>query len=123
MKKTNSRAALVGSLVFLACACGGDGKEPVCPTEGTSLTYNNFGRAFLTTYCSSCHAATVTGAARQNAPSGDVFDTLAQVKAKSDEVVHEVTVEKSMPYGSASKKPTDAERVQLGEWLVCGGAE
>lgn len=108
-------------LVFLI-GCS-DEKAPECPSTGTTLTYTSFGHSFMDTYCASCHAASVTGTARQGAPTDQVFDTLAQVRAKSDDIMHEAVVEKEMPYGSASKKPTDAERAQLGEWLACGAPE
>jgi uncharacterized membrane protein len=121
--KMHTRYAIVSCFLVLAGACGSDAKGPECPPTKTSLTYTNFGQAFMTTYCASCHAGSVTGAARQGAPTGDVFDTLSQIHAKSDDIIHEVAVEKSMPYGAASKKPTDAERQQLGEWLACGGAQ
>jgi uncharacterized membrane protein len=118
---------LFASIFTLACAalcaCGSDpASGPECP-PGSTLTYADFGKPFLTKYCSSCHAATVTGSARQAAPTDDVFDTVAQVRAKSDEVVHEVSVEKSMPFGPNSLKPTDTERQQLGEWVACGAPD
>jgi uncharacterized membrane protein len=113
-----------GAILILVCAtlgaCGSDpASGPECPT-GSTLTYTEFGKPFLSKYCSSCHAATVKGAARQAAPVDDVFDTVEQVRAKNDEVVHEVSVEKSMPFGPSSVKPTDLEREQFGEWVACG---
>ncbi|MEY4509838.1 MAG: hypothetical protein RLZZ450_1960 [Pseudomonadota bacterium] len=115
-------------LLTLACstlgACGSDpaSSGPECPPAST-LTYADFGKPFLTKYCSSCHAASVRGSARQAAPTDDVFDTVAQVRAKSDEVVHEVSVEKSMPFGPGSLKPSAAEREQFGEWVACGAPD
>jgi len=114
-------------LLTLACstlwACGSDpAAGPECPT-GSTLTYAEFGKPFLTKYCSSCHAASVSGSARQAAPADDVFDTVAQVRAKSDELIHEVSVEKSMPFGPTSLKPSAAEREQFGEWVACGAPD
>jgi uncharacterized membrane protein len=85
----------------------------------TTLTYANFGQHFVTTYCAGCHAGSVTGAARQGAPTKDVFDTLTEVKSASRDMVREVVTKRTMPYGGATK-PSDAERTQLGEWLGCG---
>jgi uncharacterized membrane protein len=85
----------------------------------TTLTYANFGQKFVATYCAGCHGGSVTGAARQGAPLKDVFDTLAEVKSASRDMVREVVVKRTMPYGSATK-PSDTERTQLGEWLGCG---
>jgi uncharacterized membrane protein len=128
MRFMNHQTGLSASILTLVCAmlgaCGSDpaSSGPECPT-GSTLTYADFGKPFLTKYCSSCHAATLTGSARQAAPADDVFDTAAQVRAKSDEVIHEVSVEKSMPFGTASLKPSDAEREQLGEWVACGAPD
>jgi len=67
-------------------ACGGDDHphegvptESVCPTTQT-LTYDNFGQAFFDGYCQRCHASTVTGAARMQAPADHVFDTVADIR-------------------------------------------
>jgi uncharacterized membrane protein len=107
-----------------AASCGSDAKEegPPCPKDST-LTYTNFGKAFEETYCASCHAGKLMGVARQKAPADDVFDTVEQIRAKSDEVVHEVSVEKSMPFGPDSRKPSDAERTQFGQWVACGAPD
>lgn len=102
----------------LVAACGGEGEEITasCPTEGTTLTYDNFGKAFFDTYCNSCHSA--EGAARQGAPSGDVFDTQDAIVGDKGEI-YEVSAgsNPSMPPGGG---PSDAERAQLAEWLACG---
>jgi hypothetical protein len=46
-----------------------------------TLTYSNFGQAFFTSWCTRCHATTVTGGvARHGAPSDHNFDTLAGVQ-------------------------------------------
>lgn len=105
-------------------ACGSDSADsgPECP-PGSTLAYAEFGKPFLTKYYSSCHAASVTGSARQAAPADDVFDTVAQVRAKSDELIHEVSVEKSMPFGPTSLKPSASEREQFGQWVACGAPD
>jgi hypothetical protein len=45
-----------------------------------TLTYSNFGEAFFTSWCTRCHATTVTGPNRRGAPSDRNFDTLAGVQ-------------------------------------------
>ena len=48
-------------------ACGEEEGKPTgatCPTTQT-LTYENFGQNFFTTFCSDCHAAASTESARR----------------------------------------------------------
>lgn len=94
---------------------GSGGAGASCST----VTYATFGQTFLTTYCLGCHGGTVTGAARQGAPTDAVFDTLAEVKAASRKLMTEVVTKRTMPFGNAMK-PTDAERTEFGQWLSCG---
>jgi uncharacterized membrane protein len=93
-----------------------------CPTP--AVTYASFGQAFFSTYCTSCHAASLTGAARVGAPVGYDFDTIAGVRAHAieiDEVAASgpAATNMQMPFG-ASPQPTLAEREQLGQLLACG---
>lgn len=96
--------------------------ESVCPTTQT-LTYANFGMAFFGTYCQSCHASTVAGAARKGAPSDHVFDQVQDIQLLSEHIdeyaaAGPAAVNVVMP--PENPKPTEAERRQLGEWLACG---
>jgi len=110
-------------------ACGGDDHphegvptESVCPTTQT-LTYDNFGQAFFDGYCQRCHASTVTGAARMQAPADHVFDTVADIRVLATHIDDHAAagpagVNTEMPPNAPT--PTEAERRQLGEWLACG---
>jgi uncharacterized membrane protein len=97
---------------------GGDADDTVDCT-GEVPTYDTFGEDFVGTYCSSCHAASVTGADRMSAPTDYVFDTLEQIAAKADEMASEIHT-KAMPYGPSSLKPSDEERNKAVTWLKCG---
>jgi uncharacterized membrane protein len=116
--------ALAGSgvaLVLLASTgCGDDGAS-ACAEP--AATYGSVGKPFVDKYCASCHAGTLTGSARQGAPAGYVFDTLAQVESHAKDIHQDVVVTMVMPFGSASLKPTAAEREQFGKWLDCGAPE
>lgn len=106
-------------------SCGSNSKSSVaatdeCPSDST-LSYDNFGKAFMTSYCTRCHSTTLTGAARNGAPSDHNFDTLAGI---IDEIEH---VEESAGAGAGASimppsgaKPSDAERQQLSDWIACG---
>lgn len=106
-------------------ACGDadpDASGIDCP-EGSTLGYDNFGRQFVSDYCTSCHAGALPLAARQGAPLDQVFDTLPQIRAKADTLQRQVTIDKRMPFGPSSRKPSDADRLAFGQWLACGAPE
>jgi hypothetical protein len=110
-----------------AASCGdeplfGPPTESVCPPTQT-LTYDNFGRPFMEAYCTRCHDSRLMGEDRMGAPSFHDFDTLFGIRAVSNHVDETTAygpaaMNDSMPPDGA--KPTDAERVQLGEWIACG---
>lgn len=96
--------------------------ESVCPATQT-LTYANFGQAFFNTYCQSCHASTVTGAARKGAPDDHVFDMVQDIQLLREHIDEyaaggPAAVNTIMP--PEGPTPTEAQRRQLGEWLACG---
>lgn len=112
-----------------AAGCGSDDEQPlfgpptesVCPSDST-LTYENFGREFMESYCTRCHHSELTGEARQGAPSFHDFDTLFGIKAVNEHVdfttaAGPAATNDTMPPDGAT--PTEDERHQLGEWLAC----
>jgi hypothetical protein len=121
-------------IALLACgglvACGGDdGPETVfgpptnatCP-PGSTLTYDNFGRDFMTRYCTRCHSSELEGEARHGAPTFHDFDTRFGIKGVANHVDETSAagpdaINRGMP--PDSPRPTDAERFQLGEWIAC----
>lgn len=111
------------ALVFLlaaACGPGGGGigsssaalsSGSECPT-GSTLTYANFGQAFISAHCTSCHS----GRTSPNLSSQAAI--LASISAIDGAAA-------SGPNGTNLKMPQGAsvptsERVKLGEWLACG---
>ena len=119
--------ALAVLALFLVAACGedplfGPPTESVCPTTQT-LTYDNFGKPFMESYCTRCHSSQLVGADRMGAPSFHDFDTLFGIKAVSDHIDETAAfgpaaMNHSMP--PSAPRPTDEERRQLGEWIACG---
>jgi uncharacterized membrane protein len=94
----------------------------VC-SDGSPLTYDSFGHAFVDAYCTRCHASAVTGLARNGAPVDLDFDTLARIQENADRIDaqaasgplrHNIVMPPSDPF------PTTAERTDLGVWLACG---
>jgi uncharacterized membrane protein len=130
----------LGSLALVAALCmghgdgGGCGGEEghehegiatgaTCPTTGAP-TAQSFGTAFLQTYCLPCHSASVTGDARQSAPTDTNFDTLADVRLHSSHIdLHAAAgpnaTNTEMPPAKRAQ-PTQQERELLGQWLACG---
>jgi uncharacterized membrane protein len=115
------------AIVFVLGACGPDSiwgppTEASCPQTST-LTYDNFGKNFMTKYCTRCHSSELVGADRMGAPSFHDFDTIFGIRAVANHI-DETTASgpaatnKGMPPDSPS--PTLDERRQLGEWIACG---
>jgi hypothetical protein len=134
-------------LIFVTLSCGnaGDGKVPPDPgpnappaspdpvpsstpplpaptsldcKAGTSLTYENFGEAYMLNYCTACHSAHLAGAARNGAPAGQDFDTANDVKLWRSAILDDTS-------GSAPKMPpvdnvSTADAAELTQWLNCG---
>lgn len=93
----------------------------VCP-DGSSLTYESFGAAFMETYCVRCHSSMNAGVARKGAPEDHDFDTLAGILAAAehiDEVAAAGPARTNREMPPSAPKPSDAARKQLGEWLAC----
>lgn len=129
------RAAVAGLVAAVAAVAGlglvgctdskplfGPPTQSAC-VEGSTLTYESFGKPFMEAYCTRCHARTLVGAARQGAPSFHDFDSLYGIKVV-DEHIDETTA--SGPAATNEGMPPDGpfptlvERQQLGEWIACG---
>jgi len=112
-----SMVVVTSSVSIAACGGGettGD-QLPACPTAGTELTYDSFGRDFFGKYCTSCHSvgSGVTEAEAQPYESQD------QIKADIMAIYEQAGgTNDAMP--QSGDKPTATERTQLAEWLSCG---
>lgn len=96
-----------------------------CP-DAPTLTWEGFGRDFMTRHCLDCHSQTLEGAARHDAPVGVDFDTPELVRAHAHDIDRSAglgpdAANRSMPPGGVL--PTDQERADLSEWLACGAPE
>lgn len=116
-RTTHLLSALLVAVGVAACGGGpGDATGSTCPTTQT-LTYANFGQAFMQQHCLACHSAT--------GPESPKFDTVAQIRAAAGDIDRSAaagpnTVNTFMPDGSSVD---EAERRKLGEWLACGAPE
>jgi uncharacterized membrane protein len=87
------------------------------------LTYDDFGRRFLDTYCAGCHSSLHPAGTRlrQGAPAGVDFDTYRGLLEWADRVEARATGEApTMPPGGG---PTGQELANLAEWLGCAVAD
>ena len=108
-------------------AAPGPGPGPwtgtLCPEEGTKLTYQDFGRPFLESYCFRCHGLHVTGELRQGAPVDHMFDTAFDCWIDAN---HIDQLAGSGPLATNEEMPPDGpfptveERRKLSLWLSCG---
>lgn len=126
-EKGTSRAALASvircALGFLlanalaACAPADAYEDASCPEGGTTLTYENFGQAFIDRECQYCHASWVED--RKGAPMEYTFDDHASVLHFADHIYdRSAASNRSMPPGPDD--PSQDERDDLAEWIACG---
>lgn len=121
-------------LALLAFACGDDheaceaghgheGSPTNSTCEGSTLTYENFGRDFMEAYCTRCHSSELSGEEeRQCAPAGHDFDSLDGILLVRDHIDEHAAagpdaVNDGMP--PSGIRPTEEERRDLGTWLAC----
>lgn len=101
------RNVLIACLFVAACGPSSTGIDTVsCPTDST-LTYANFGAAFMEANCLSCHDG-------NERPS---LATQSGVQANMGHILDEAVYTDSMPEDADM---TIAEREMLGEWIACG---
>ena len=93
-----------------------------CP-DGSTLTYDSFGKGFMDKYCVTCHSSSLVGEAeRKGAPEGHDFDRLEGILPAAEHIDQYAAIgpaaeNRRMP--PVDPKPTDEERTELGRWLAC----
>ena len=120
-------AVILLPMVFAVTSCTtqplfGPPTGAVCP-DGSTLTYEGFGRPFMERYCTRCHSSTLPQGQRMGAPSFHDFDSRSGVRVVAEHVDETSAsgpdaTNTSMPPNGPT--PTLDERKQLGEWLACG---
>lgn len=106
-----SRLASLCALALLSLAACDDSTGIVaadiaCPTPQT-LTYANYGQAVIETECLDCHAT----------KERPFLDTQARVQQNATKIIEATVYHSAMPEDGSM---TNAERIQLGQWLSCG---
>ena len=121
------RSLILAFACLAACtASEGTPTGATCETSAAPLTYDSFGKQFMMTYCTGCHASTVMGSMRHGAPHDDNFDTLEGVMAGASEIdgvagAGPKANNADMPPGECTtcEKPSLQERTHLASWLAC----
>jgi uncharacterized membrane protein len=121
----------LGCVANVACGDDSDGEDEegggdLGPATGAacdpSLTYQKDIAPLMTAYCTRCHATTLTGAARMNAPEDHNFDSEQGILAEKSHVDKTAgsgpnATNTIMPL--TDPKPTKAERETLAKWIAC----
>lgn len=111
-------------LALIGCG-GADGSDDSVRLEtgdtGSACedqTWENTGRPFVSTWCTSCHSSSLTPEDRFGAPVGLDFDTYEGVLAHADAMARTAVGEDARmpPVGGVSTE----ERDRFGAWLACG---
>ncbi len=99
--------------------------ETPCPPTST-ITYENFGRAFMEDFCVNCHSSTKVGEERMGATKDHDFDTLLGIRQVANHIdqtagIGPASANRNMPPAdSEQEKPADSDRERLAEWISCG---
>lgn len=108
---------LLALLLLAGCKAETSIDDYPCPTQGTKLTYDSFGAAFMADNCQSCHGQSASD--RKGAPSGFDFGTVSEVRAHRARIFARAAADNvTMPPGPDD--PPAPERAKLAEWLACG---
>ena len=112
------------AIASLMAACSeGAPTGAECPPTNPP-TFAGFGQQFMATYCTSCHSANSTN--RHGAPGSQNYDTEADLMRHAAEIDEAAAkgpdaTNTFMPElgGTVTRKPSDAEREMLGQYLAC----
>jgi mono/diheme cytochrome c family protein len=103
--------ACVLAAAFVAACADETLEDAPCPERGTTLTYENFGRAFFARYCVECHG--------RGSSSSRAYTSVERIREERGRIfVNAAASNTTMPPGPDD--PPRAERDALAEWLACG---
>lgn len=112
----------VGALaLILGCAigCGGGEEGPVGECPPNSEVQQDSGSSILFVTCIGCHSQNLEGAAREGAPVGSDFDTVAPINAQAEEI-YARSIDGSMPPGGGLN---ELQIENLRVYLACSLAQ
>lgn len=104
-------------LLMLACAGTEEEKDSNVATcnDTPIVTYDNFGRGFVTESCQGCHASTAPD--RHGAPEAVTFDNVEEVWRWDERILaRAASAEPDMPPQGGV---VEDDRIRLQWWLLC----
>ena len=140
-RSRQARRTLFGllTLALQTFGCSGDDPPPnppasslatgsKCPDPASpSVTYGSWAQGFFESYCTRCHSSTlVTNSERNGATPHANWDDLPTIQAYAQEIDAYAAggpngINRIMP--PSNPRPSDDDRIKLGEWLACGAPE
>lgn len=102
---------LFGTALF-GCASETTLEGHPCPDAGTTLSYDMFGKSFMSRHCTSCHGG-------GDGHSSRSFATLESIRVQRDRIFANAA-EGNMAMPPGPDGPTLREREDLADWLACG---
>ncbi len=123
-------------ILLAACPSTPTPTGTVCPDpDPMTLTYDNFGKPFMTKYCTWCHDSHLTLSHRNGAPLYHDFDTLLGILEVPDHIDEQAGYGPKAhndfmpgarcpstpggPLDTNCQQPTAEERTNLALWLAC----
>ena len=105
-------------LFLISCTINKTIYVDTAESECASLTYNNFGAAFISQYCLGCHASASNN--REGAPVHITLETIENIEEHQSVILRELEEEAMPPQGGIDE---DIRQTAI-EWLNClGGVE
>jgi uncharacterized membrane protein len=111
-------AAAVPVLCAIGLGILGQPAASVADAGAPPVTFADV-RQIVDQRCHVCHAAKPKFPGFAEAPKGVMFDTPAQIKRQSPQIMAQAVKTHTMPLGNITEI-TDAERSTLGTWIVSG---
>ena len=122
---THLRLHHLSLLLILAVAadCGSASSATTSTLSGSDCpeTVPTYSELTIWPLCTVCHSSSLSGSARQGAPSNVNFDTYAAAARAASEAVAEVSAGRMPPPGET--QPTSDQTRALEEWAQCGTPE
>ncbi len=92
-----------------------------------TITYSGWGQAFFASYCTRCHSSTLTTSDDRNGATPHAnWDDLPTIRSYTKEIDSFAAggpngINHIMP--PSDPRPSDDERIMLGEFLACGAPD
>ncbi len=115
----------VGVLSLMSCSPDSPlelSTRPLPDCGAAKGSYESFGAAFFQNYCIRCHSVTLeSDLERLDAPQGIDFNTLQMAREFSRRIrLRAGELGDMPPQILLGPRPTEAERLQLVDWIDCG---